>query len=127
MHTFQAGCIGARVWTPYGHSVKRTYSANARRVRFTGCTDVTCAFRYNKARQLKHAQDTYCAKVEAGKFEEVADIPYPEDLQWEALVDILRGRVKVDMSTHILTRFIHIYVDLRFKSIVTSRWIWKPL
>lgn len=101
MHIFQAGCIGARVWTRYGHSVKRTSAGNARGVRPACCADVVCAFSYNKARQLKQAQDEYCAKVEAGKFEEVADTPYPEDLQWEALVDILRGRVKVSTSTSI--------------------------
>lgn len=50
---------------------------------------------YNKAREIKLAQDGFCAKVEAGKFDEVKNKPFPEDLQWEALVDVLRGRVKV--------------------------------
>ena len=50
---------------------------------------------YNKAREIKAAQDSYCAKVDAGKFDEIRNTPFPEDLQWESLVDILRGRVKV--------------------------------
>lgn len=50
---------------------------------------------YNKAREIKLAQDSYCAKAEAGKFDEIKHTPFPEDLQWEALVDVLRGRVKV--------------------------------
>ena len=33
--------------------------------------------------------------VDAGKFDEIRNTPFPEDLQWESLVDILRGRVKV--------------------------------
>lgn len=34
--------------------------------------------------------------MEAGKFEGLGE--FPDDLQWEALVDVLRGRVKV--NTH---------------------------
>ena len=30
-----------------------------------------------------------------GDRELLATTPYPEDLQWESLVDVLRGRVKV--------------------------------
>lgn len=59
--------------------------------------DNVWAFReaYSKAREIKAAQDNYCAKVDAGKFDEIKNTPFPEDLQWEALVDVLRGRVKV--------------------------------
>ncbi|OBZ68120.1 hypothetical protein A0H81_11871 [Grifola frondosa] len=60
--------------------------------------DTTWAFRqgYDKARQIKTAQDEYCAKATAGRWDTLGD--FPEDLQWEALVDVLRGRVKV--QTH---------------------------
>ena len=53
------------------------------------------AFRgiYDKARQIKEAQDDYCAKATRGDWSGLGD--YPEELQWEALVDVLRGRVKV--------------------------------
>ncbi|KAI0085136.1 carbohydrate esterase family 9 protein [Irpex rosettiformis] len=64
--------------------------------------DTVWAFRkaYDTARQIKLQQDAYCAKVEAGKFNEITDKPYPEDLQWEALVDVLRGRVKVQVHCY---------------------------
>ncbi|KAI0074162.1 carbohydrate esterase family 9 protein [Panus rudis PR-1116 ss-1] len=57
--------------------------------------DTTWAFRqgYNKAREIKNAQDAFCAKAEAGKWSGLGE--FPEDYQWEALVDVLRGRVKV--------------------------------
>jgi len=42
---------------------------------------------------MKVAQDEYCSKALAGKWDGLGD--FPEDLQWEALVDVLRGRVKV--------------------------------
>ena len=46
------------------------------------------------------AQDAYCAKVEAGHVDAVEGTPFPEDLQWEALVDVLRGRVKVQIHCY---------------------------
>ncbi|KAI0710591.1 carbohydrate esterase family 9 protein [Earliella scabrosa] len=57
--------------------------------------DTVWAFRegYEKARQIKEAQDDYCAKATRGDWSGLGD--YPEDLHWEALVDVLRGRVKV--------------------------------
>ncbi|KAH9930391.1 carbohydrate esterase family 9 protein [Amylocystis lapponica] len=64
--------------------------------------DTVWAFReaYNKARQIKESQDLYCANVEAGRWEALTETPYPEDLQWEALVDVLRGRVKVQIHCY---------------------------
>ncbi|KAF9227427.1 composite domain of metallo-dependent hydrolase [Gyrodon lividus] len=57
--------------------------------------DVTWAFReaYNKARQLKESQDSYCSKITSGTHGNLGD--FPEDLQWEMLTDVLRGKVKV--------------------------------
>lgn len=49
--------------------------------------------RYDKARQIKEAQDTYCAKASKSEWSGLGE--FPQDLQWEALVDVLRGRVKV--------------------------------
>ncbi|PCH43664.1 hypothetical protein WOLCODRAFT_75840 [Wolfiporia cocos MD-104 SS10] len=59
--------------------------------------DTTWAYRqaYNKAREIKVAQDEYCALAEAGDWRALAEKSFPEELQWEALVDVLRGRVKV--------------------------------
>ncbi|KZT70361.1 composite domain of metallo-dependent hydrolase [Daedalea quercina L-15889] len=53
---------------------------------------------YNEARKIKEAQDAYCAKAEAGLWDELKGQVYPESSQWEVMVDVLRGRVKV--STH---------------------------
>lgn len=48
---------------------------------------------YNEARRIKMAQDTYCSKFEAGSWD--PSEAFPDDPKWEALVDVLRGRVKV--------------------------------
>ena len=48
---------------------------------------------YNEAKKIKLAQDDFCAKAESGDWHGVDE--FPESLQWEALVDVLRGRVKV--------------------------------
>ncbi|KAI0832753.1 composite domain of metallo-dependent hydrolase [Trametes gibbosa] len=53
---------------------------------------------YAEARKVRDAQDAFCVKAEAGLWNEIEGQSYPEDLRWEALVDVLRGRVKV--STH---------------------------
>jgi hypothetical protein len=60
--------------------------------------DSAWAFReaYNEARKIKDAQDTYCAKAERGLWQGLG--AWPEDLKWEALVDVLRGRVKVGQA-----------------------------
>lgn len=50
-------------------------------------------YRYDKARQIKVQQDAYCDRALAGQWSELGD--FPDDLQWEALVDVLRGRVRV--------------------------------
>lgn len=38
-------------------------------------------------------QDAYCSKAAAGQFNNLGN--FPDDLRWEALVDVLRGKVKV--------------------------------
>jgi len=50
---------------------------------------------YDTARNIHDQQDNFCAKAEAGAWKELGDSTFPEDLQWEALVDVLRGRVKL--------------------------------
>ncbi|KAI0367346.1 composite domain of metallo-dependent hydrolase [Pilatotrama ljubarskyi] len=62
--------------------------------------DTAWAFRegYEKARQIKRAQDDYCAKATKGKWAGLG--AFPEDLQWEALVDVLQGRVKVHIHCY---------------------------
>lgn len=58
--------------------------------------DTMWAFRqaYEEARKVKDAQDAYCTKAQAGLWEGLPPRP-PTDLKWEALVDVLRGKVKV--------------------------------
>lgn len=58
--------------------------------------DTMWAFRqaYEEARKLKNAQDAYCAQADAGLWKGLA-AEVPKDLKWEALVDVLRGKVKV--------------------------------
>jgi hypothetical protein len=48
---------------------------------------------YTEARKIRDAQDAFCARAEAGLWDGAE--AFPENLQWEALVDVLRGRVKV--------------------------------
>jgi hypothetical protein len=57
--------------------------------------DSQWAFRqaYDTARIIKEKQDAYCEQALAGHWTGLG--AFPEDLQWEALVDVLRGRVKV--------------------------------
>lgn len=59
--------------------------------------DAMWSFRwaYSQARKIQHAQDMFCARAEAGLWNDIYGQDYPEDLQWEALVDVLRGRVRV--------------------------------
>ena len=49
--------------------------------------------RYNTAKKIKEEQDAYCVRALNEDWEDLGD--FPQDLKWEALVDVLRGRVKV--------------------------------
>ncbi|KAJ6577402.1 carbohydrate esterase family 9 protein [Mycena capillaripes] len=62
--------------------------------------DTIYAFReaYNTATQIKGKQDEYCSKILANEWEGMGE--FPESLQWEALVDVLRGRVKVQIHCY---------------------------
>lgn len=51
---------------------------------------------YDEARKVKVAQDEFCAKAESGLWDSLKDQEYLDDLKWEMLVDVLRGRVKVE-------------------------------
>ena len=66
--------------------------------------DAAWGFReaYNEARKVKDAQDSFCRKAENGLWDdpEIKNRDFPENLKWEALVDVLRGRVKVNCHTY---------------------------
>ena len=49
---------------------------------------------YSQARRLKIAQDEFCSLAEANSWDSITD-PFPEEAQYEVLIDVLRGRVKV--------------------------------
>jgi imidazolonepropionase-like amidohydrolase len=72
---------------------------------------------YEKARQIKEAQDDYCAAAVHGQWDLISDRAFPEELQWESMVAILRGQVKV--QTHCyeatdITNFVRISNEFRF-------------
>ena len=52
--------------------------------------------------QDQAAKYGFRARAEAGLWDQLADRHFPETLQWEMLVDVLRGRVKVsEMRSHV--------------------------
>jgi hypothetical protein len=67
---------------------------------------------YDEARKVKEAQDAFCRGVEerrwwrcswwrhvySEKINRDGEGQFPESLEWESLVDVLRGRVKVCVS-----------------------------
>ncbi|KAF8500595.1 carbohydrate esterase family 9 protein [Hysterangium stoloniferum] len=59
--------------------------------------DTMWAFRaaYNKARTLVHRQDKFCSAAKQGHWSSIRGEDFPEDLEWEALADVIRGKVKV--------------------------------
>lgn len=86
------GITKAHVWTrcgPFG--MRESY---LKLVSFLART-VLIVPSYETARKIKVEQDTYCSKALAGEWSAIKDQSFPENLQWESLVEILRGRVKV--------------------------------
>lgn len=81
-----------RVWTLSGLSVKRESVVDT----FVVYHHQTLG-RYAKARTIKEEQDRFCSNVLNGNWN-LDDSRFPEEMQWEALVDVLRGRVKVNNS-----------------------------
>ncbi|KAH7908517.1 hypothetical protein BJ138DRAFT_1068672 [Hygrophoropsis aurantiaca] len=86
---------------PRWRHMKHACGENPSRVYSQNRMDTGWNFRqaYDTARKIRDAQDAFCAKVEAGEWDddyaaEGAEA-YPEDLQWEALVDVLRGKVRL--------------------------------
>ncbi|CUA74661.1 DNA-directed RNA polymerase II subunit RPB1-B [Rhizoctonia solani] len=63
---------------------------------------------YNSAREVKQKQDDFCYRAGTGAVDWSKE-SFPDDLQFEALVDVLRGRVKVN---------IHCYQAVDFDGIV---------
>ncbi|KAL5495679.1 hypothetical protein ACEPAI_1142 [Sanghuangporus weigelae] len=53
---------------------------------------------YDRARRIKEKQESYCARALEDEWDEFG--AFPEDLQLEALVDVLRGRVKIHVHCY---------------------------
>lgn len=83
----------------------------------------THTHRYDTARQIKEQQDAYCTRALAGEWEDLGE--FPDNLQWEALVDVLRGRVKVCFSVSCCVReYSDIsLLDIRFTRIAMRQLI----
>lgn len=77
--------------------MKQACGENPSRVYSGTRMDTIWAFRqaYDTARQLKEKQDQYCTAALNGDWKAIEGQKIPEDLQWEMLVDVLRGRVKI--------------------------------
>lgn len=87
--SLQVEFIARHAWIPFGHSAKRECIQSS--PPYDGYQGG--AGRYDHARQIKEKQDAYCEQAFSGRWSGLGE--FPEDLQWEALVDVLRGRVKV--------------------------------
>ncbi|KLO16031.1 composite domain of metallo-dependent hydrolase [Schizopora paradoxa] len=88
---------------PKWRQMKHACGENPSRVYGNTRMDNIWSFRtaYDTARQLKEKQDALCERVSS--VDEISieeDITFPENLQWEALVDVLRGRVKVHVHCY---------------------------
>ncbi|KAJ7769202.1 hypothetical protein DFH07DRAFT_807206 [Mycena maculata] len=85
---------------PRWRHMKHACGENTLRVHSQTRMDAAWNFRqaYNEARKIKDAQDAFCAVVENGLWD--GESPYTESLQWEALVDVLRGNVKVSVHCY---------------------------
>ncbi|KAI5114720.1 hypothetical protein M0805_001359, partial [Coniferiporia weirii] len=85
---------------PRWRQMKHACGENPRGVYGNTRMDNIWAFRevYDKARQIKEKQDSYCEKALASEWTGLGS--FPDDLQWEALVDVLRGRVKVQVHCY---------------------------
>ncbi|KII92269.1 hypothetical protein PLICRDRAFT_37059 [Plicaturopsis crispa FD-325 SS-3] len=85
---------------PRWRQMKHACGENPSRVYSGTRMDTIWAFRegYETARKIKTSQDNYCARARTGAWENLG--AFPEDLQWEALVDVLRGHVKVHVHCY---------------------------
>lgn len=105
------------VWTASGLSAKREFIPYSPPPLHVVCINIFP--RYNTAKILKESQDAYCAKVSAGQLEDLGE--FPEDLAWEPLTEVLRGRVKVWWIT---ARVRASLIPPRFKSTVMKPQTW---
>ena len=122
--THQTESTAILAWILCGLFVKGTFSDIWQGHSPPATLTIHVASRYEKARKIKLAQDDYCTKATRGEWAGLGE--FPEDLQWEALVDVLRGRVKVAAAWHPFHSLITnaSFTTSRFKHIATRRSTW---
>lgn len=54
-------------------------------------------FAYDQARQLKRKQDQWCEKATNSEGRQMITTEYPRSLEWQTLVDVLRGDMRVNI------------------------------
>lgn len=74
---------------------------------------------YNEARKVKDEQDAFCQKVDAKEWGSLGDGKFPESLQWESLVDVLRGKVKVSAALY----FSDLLIDVPSSPSIATRFV----
>ncbi|KIK67964.1 hypothetical protein GYMLUDRAFT_1014512 [Collybiopsis luxurians FD-317 M1] len=81
-------------YVPWRHLIQ---SCSEKTRRYGNRMDMMWSLRsaYHEAQKAMKAQDAFCAKVEMGLWEPESASTFPDDFQWEMLVDVLRGKVKV--------------------------------
>ncbi|KAF8750742.1 Carbohydrate esterase family 9 protein [Rhizoctonia solani] len=55
---------------------------------------------YNHAREVLNKQNRYCASAQTGRWGDIRGEDFPEDLEYESLVDALRGRAKAHVHCY---------------------------
>ncbi|KAG1765833.1 hypothetical protein EV702DRAFT_981291 [Suillus placidus] len=88
--------------TPRWRHMKHACGENPSRVYGMTRLDSGWNFRaaYDSARKLRDTQDAFCAKVESDSWDDLAEKTFPEELQWESLVDVLRGCVRLSVHCY---------------------------
>ncbi|SGY68039.1 BQ5605_C004g02842 [Microbotryum silenes-dioicae] len=119
---------------PRWRHMKMACGENIRRFYQQTRLDLAWNFRsaFEKARKLMEEQDTFCIGARTAKKEgKVVTTAFPDDLQWEALVDVLRGKVKVNTHCYEVTdlaafvRLTHEFNDLPSPSNNRQRFLFQ--
>ncbi|KAF8745808.1 Carbohydrate esterase family 9 protein, partial [Rhizoctonia solani] len=87
---------------PRWRHIKHACGENPSGVYFQTRMDSIWNFRqvYNRAREVLNKQNRYCASAQTGRWGDIRGEDFPEDLEYESLVDALRGRAKVHVHCY---------------------------
>ncbi|KZP34593.1 carbohydrate esterase family 9 protein [Athelia psychrophila] len=83
---------------PRWYHVMHAYGENSGRSHSQTRMDTASALRkaYTQASNLRREQDSYCLKAAQGLWDSLG--AFPSDLEWEPLVDVLRGKAKAHVQ-----------------------------